>query len=148
MADCRDEELINSYDNSILATDTYWKELAERLKTRNALLMITADHGDRLHGARGHSPELMDHPELRWVPLMLYASEPFKSSRAHLDKWNEAERHAATPCSHDVLFHSLLGIAGIQTPAYREEMDVFSGKMLPHKDPYTEIQGLEQTLPR
>lgn len=146
VADCSDEELINSYDNSILATDSYWKALVERLKDRNALLIVTSDHGDRLRGARGHSPELMDHPELRWVPFMLYASPQFSSSLSHLTQWKQTENHISIPFSHDYLFHSLPGISGIQHPAYREHMDVFSQRMLPYQDPYVEIKGVEQTL--
>jgi len=144
VTDCQDDELINSYDNSILATDRYWKELVDRLKDKNSLLIVTSDHGDRLRGARGHSPELMNHPELRWIPFMVYASPLFIESR--WQQLNQAKSHTTTPCSHDYLFHSLLGISGIQHPVYKEDMDVFSQRMLPYQDPYVEIKGAEQTL--
>lgn len=51
------------------------------------------------------------------------------------------------PISHDMLFHSLLGAASIQTPAYKEELDIFSGKGLPHQDPFVVLTGIEQTAP-
>ncbi len=148
VADCTDEELVNSYDNSVLATDSYWAGVIERLKDKNAVLFVTSDHGDRLHGKyRGHSPELMDHPELRWVPFMIYASPEFRQNDRHAEQLNNAARFREEPCSHDNLFHSLLGIAGIHTPAYDASLDLFSGDAKAHTDPYTVIEGLEQTLP-
>ncbi|WP_298067474.1 phosphoethanolamine transferase [uncultured Mailhella sp.] len=147
VADCSDQELVNSYDNSILATDAYWKGLADRLKDRNAVLIVTSDHGDRLHGGRGHSPSLMDHPELRWIPFMVYASPFFRENPKHREQLTQAAAHTAVPCSHDYLFHSLLGISGIGTPCYDEKLDVFSKAMTPYADPYVVLKGLKQTSP-
>ena len=145
VADCSDDTLINSYDNSIRATDSYWAGLVERLRDKNALLLITADHGDRLRGARGHSPELMDHPELRWIPFMVYASPSFLENADHAQKIQQARKHTTVPCSHDYLFHSLLGITHIQTPVYDDALDIFSDHMTPYSDPYTVIEGVKQT---
>lgn len=148
VADCSDDALINSYDNSVLATDSYWEGIVERLKDKNAVLFITADHGDRLHGKyRGHSPELMDHPELRWVPFMIYASPALRRDARVSAMLDNADARRTEPCSHDNLFHSLLSIAGIQTPAYDASLDLFSPDLKPHTDPYTVIEGPEQTLP-
>ncbi len=145
VADCSDESLINSYDNSIRATDSYWAGLVENLQDKNAILIITADHGDRLRGARGHSPELMDHPELRWIPFMLYASPKFLADENRSQKIEQAQRNVSTPCSHDYLFHSLLGIADIQTPVYEKNLDIFSKNMTSYSDPYTAIEGVQKT---
>ena len=148
IADCSDEELVNSYDNSILATDTYWSGQLERIKDKRCLLIITADHGDRLHGKyRGHSPSLMDNPCLRWVPLMLYATPKLMEDPEAAEKIKAAQAIAKMPVAHDMLFHSVLGFTGMKTPVYIPELDLFSGKTEPHKDPFTEIKGLEQTLP-
>ena len=148
VSDCTDEELVNSYDNSVLATDFYWAGLVERLKNINSLLIITSDHGDRLRGKyKGHSPELMDNPALRWVPFMLYASPSLRKEESAVRKLSSAESIHMQPISHDMLFHSLLGAASIQTPAYKEELDIFSGKGLPHQDPFVVLTGIEQTAP-
>lgn len=148
VADCTEEELVNSYDNSVLATDAYWMGLAGRLRGLNALLFITSDHGDRLHGKhRGHDPTLMDNPALRWVPLMVYASPSARQDRLIWDKLKKAASIKTRPVSHDVLFHSLLGVAGIETPVYQESLDIFSGKTQEHADPFVTLTGMEQTAP-
>ncbi len=148
IADCTDEELVNSYDNSVLATDSYWKELLIRLEKVDCFLVITGDHGDRLHGKyRGHAPKLMDNPALRWVPLMLYASPSLLEHKEHAEMMRRAAALTDMPVSHDMLFHSLLGFSGIKTPVYKPELDLFSGKTKPHSDPFTTILGIEQTAP-
>lgn len=148
VADCTDGELVNSYDNSVLATDAYWAELTDRLKGLNALLLITSDHGDRLRGKyRGHSPELMDNPALRWIPFMLYASPSIRQDALLSGRLEHAKALQNQPISHDMLFHSLLGFAGIRTPAYQEELDMFSGKARAHQDPFVTITGIDQTSP-
>jgi len=148
IADCTDEELINSYDNSVLATDTYWKGLLARLEKLNAMLIITGDHGDRLHGKyRGHDPRLMDHPALRWIPFMLYASPLALEQKEVRQMMDNASRMKDSPISHDMVFHSLLGFSGIRTPVYEPALDLFSGKAKAHTDPFTTILGIEQTGP-
>lgn len=148
IADCSDEELVNSYDNSVLATDTYWNELLKRLEKLNCLLVITGDHGDRLHGKyRGHDPKLMNNPALRWIPFMMYASPLAQEQEYVATMMSNAAKLKDLPISHDMLFHSLLGFAGIKTPAYEPTLDLFSGQAVPHRDPFTKILGIEQTNP-
>ncbi len=148
IADCTDEELVNSYDNSVLATDAYWKALLARLEKLNCLLVITGDHGDRLHGKyRGHDPKLMDNPALRWVPFMLYLSPSAQKQEQLAAMLDNAEKLKDLPISHDMLFHSLLGFSGIKAPAYEPKLDLFSGQAIPHNDPFTQILGIEQTGP-
>lgn len=148
IADCTDEELINSYDNSVRATDTYWKGLLERLEKLNAMLLITGDHGDRLHGKyRGHDPKLMDHPALRWIPFLLYASPLALEQKEVRQMMANAARMQDSSISHDMVFHSLLGFSGIKTPTYEPTLDLFSGQTKAHIDPFTTIRGIEQTGP-
>ena len=146
IADCTDEELVNSYDNSVLATDAYWNALLARLEKLNCLLIITGDHGDRLHGKyRGHDPKLMDNPALRWVPFMLYLSPSAQKQEQLAAMLDNAAKLKDLPISHDMLFHSLLGFPGIKAPAYEPKLDLFSGQAVPHRDPFTQILGIEQT---
>ena len=100
VSDCTDEELVNSYDNSVLATDFYWAGLVERLKNItvcSSSLPITAH---RLRGKyKGHSPELMDNPALRWVPFMLYASPSLRKEESAVRKLSSAESIHMQPIS-------------------------------------------------
>ena len=57
-ASCSSENFINSYDNTILATDTFVKNIVERLKDKNAVIYFSSDHGQLLGegGLRLHEP--------------------------------------------------------------------------------------------
>lgn len=137
-ADCGEKELINSYDNSVVATDAFWAALVERLKDKNALLVITSDHGSRLRGPyKGSDSRAQDVPVLRDVPLMLYASPSLTSDKAALIA--RARQALDIPVSHDVLFHSLLGFASIRTPVYQPGLDIFSGALEPYTDPFATL---------
>lgn len=137
-ADCGEKELINSYDNSVVATDAFGAALAERLRDKNALLVITSDHGSRLRGPyKGSDSRAQDVPVLRDVPLMLYASPSLTSDKAALSA--QARQSLDIPVSHDVLFHSLLGFASIRTPVYQPGLDIFSGALEPYAAPFTTL---------
>lgn len=72
---------------------------------------------------------------------MLYASPALEANQAA--KVAVAALYLETPISHDVIFHSLLRIAGILTPVYRPELNIFSGRLLPSSDPYVSLPPLE-----
>ena len=44
----RPEEIINAYDNTVLATDEFLDEVIRRLERRTALLVYLSDHGEAL----------------------------------------------------------------------------------------------------
>lgn len=65
IAYCTDEEIRNSYDNTILYTDYILSEIIDKLKDKNAVLIFVSDHGEALgddsfylHGilSSGHVP--------------------------------------------------------------------------------------------
>ena len=85
---------------------------------------------------------------LGWVDLPEnYDRDEFSRIKAAAEKIKAAQAITKMPVAHDMLFHSLLGFTGMKTSVYRPELDLFSGKTQPHKDPFVEIKGLEQTLP-
>jgi glucan phosphoethanolaminetransferase (alkaline phosphatase superfamily) len=116
-AECTPQELINAYDNSILATDGLLAAIIEGLQDRNALVLYTSDHGESLgergvfiHGHHG----IETNPEQWLTPFVVWASPTFRA--------RYPERYAAltTPIpggiTHSVVFHTLLDCAGFRTP--------------------------------
>lgn len=89
----------------------------------------------------------MNNPALRWIPFMMYASPLAQEQEYVATMMSNAAKLKDLPISHDMLFHSLLGFAGIKTPAYEPTLDLFSGQAVPHRDPFTKILGIEQTNP-
>jgi len=111
---CSNEELVNSYDNSILYTDYFLSEVINRLKDKNAFLIYASDHGESLgecgrltHGADGYFKEQ------REVPIMVWFSEEYK--KTHPEKWAAVESFQKQTISHDNIFHSILDCLSIES---------------------------------
>lgn len=129
---CTVEQIINTYDNTILYTDYVIAQTIEKLKTLedkyNTALIYISDHGESLgenglflHGMPyGLAPEYQTQ-----VPMMFWTSPGF-----------EREKSLNTTClrnnaqqkiySQDNLFHSMLGIMDITTEVYNPHMDLFA----------------------
>lgn len=113
-ASCSQEEITNSYDNSILFTDYFIWEVINKIRHRRALVWYVSDHGESLgeEGRWGHG-QAEEIPEQRKVPMLLWASPSYL--KAYGEKWGNllAKKELAT--SHDNLFHSLIDCAAIRS---------------------------------
>ncbi len=134
--DCTREEIVNTYDNSILYTDHNLAGVIEVLRERedrlDSAMIYVSDHGEStgekgmyLHGA----PSFMAPLEQSQIPMVLWISPTF-SDRFAIDTGCLRE-HRGSSLSHDVLFHSVLGLLDIQTRGYKRPLDIFAGCRLP-----------------
>ncbi len=128
---CTDEQIVNSYDNSIAYTDSVLAGLIDQLAAQqdklDAVLLYVSDHGESL-GEKGlylHGQPYMIAPEVqKKVPMLLWFS-PGATQRLHLDTRCLRSRldHAL---SHDNLSHTLLGLSDVQTQVYRPGLDMLA----------------------
>jgi lipid A ethanolaminephosphotransferase len=125
---CSHEELVNAYDNTIRYTDHVLAQAIELLR-RNAArfdgaMIYVSDHGESL-GEKGlylHGmPEWMAPDEQTRVPMIVWVSPELRARRS-LD-WQEIAARREHPLSHDNLFHTVLGLLGVETEVYRPELD-------------------------
>jgi len=128
LSDCTKDEIINSYDNTILYTDFFIDKAIDFLKKYNAThktsMIYISDHGESLgesnyylHGL----PMFIAPKEQRHVPFIVWLGPKHdKSLMENLESKSKKE------INHDVLFHSLLSIFNANTKAYRKESDIFS----------------------
>lgn len=132
LSDCTRQQIINSYDNTIVYTDFFLAQIIRLLDSYSSqldtALLYVSDHGESLgeyglylHGAPYFlAPDAQTH-----VPMMLWLSsgyqQDFRIDRTCLENRRTAE------ISHDHLFHSMLGLVNIATTAYVREFDIFSG---------------------
>jgi lipid A ethanolaminephosphotransferase len=127
---CSREEIRNSYDNSILYTDFVLAELVRALAgmsdRRDTAMLYVSDHGESL-GESGfylHGLPYMLAPDVQThVPMVFWMSEGF-AARFGIDR-DRLAQVAALPCSHDNLFHSVLGMLDVRTDAYDPALDLF-----------------------
>jgi lipid A ethanolaminephosphotransferase len=131
LGDCNSLEIMNAYDNTIVYTDHVIAAAIDALKKRsneiNASLLYISDHGESLgeHNLFLHGmPYAFAPDEQTKVPLIAWISEGFQD-RHSIQSPCKLKRQS-TPVSHDNLFHSELGLLGIQTAEYEPEKDLFS----------------------
>lgn len=107
------QALINSYDNSILYTDYVLDEVIKRLEGKNALFVFTSDHGESL-GERGRFLHGHDSAmENRSVPMFWWASDSYIAENPN--RWQALVKKSTEGSTHDVIFHSVLGCAGVKS---------------------------------
>jgi lipid A ethanolaminephosphotransferase len=129
---CSAQEIVNAYDNSLLYTDHFLGKVIDFLQqaqaTHDTAMLYVSDHGESLGegGLYLHGMPYAIAPKVQTrVPFVLWMSQPF---RASLGIDEQCLRAAAKPdaASHEQLFHSLLGVFGVQTSAYLRKFDLFA----------------------
>jgi len=114
---CNREQLINSYDNSVLYGDYVVAQMLDRLRDRKALVVFTSDHGESIgDGLHFHgTPRAIAPPEQRRVPLIFWASDPLLGDPVHRRAFDRLRERAASgdTAQHQQLFASMLGCLSI-----------------------------------
>lgn len=133
---CSQENVVNTYDNTILYTDHVISTVIDTLKKfpeLNASMLYVSDHGESLgenniylHGF----PYQISPIEQRQIPMFLWMSEKMKKQDG-LDEECLREEAATKPRTHDNFFHSVLSLFNIETSLYKEELDIFKACRIP-----------------
>ncbi|RIX97996.1 phosphoethanolamine--lipid A transferase [Aureimonas flava] len=129
-ADCKREEIVNAYDNTILYTDHVLAQAIDMLAARADLetaMLYVSDHGESLgeNGIYLHAMPYMLAPSTQThVPMIAWFSNGF-AHRMGVDAACLANRRGA-PLSHDNLFHTLIGLADLRTAVYDARLDAFA----------------------
>jgi lipid A ethanolaminephosphotransferase len=127
LGSCSHEEVVNSYDNTILYTDHILASVIDALKARQGsispAMIYMSDHGESLgeHGLYLHgAPYIVAPSQQTHVPFVLWQGSELKET---IDGSCLSAR-AVEPASHDNLFHTTLGMMAIKTSVYRQDLDV------------------------
>jgi lipid A ethanolaminephosphotransferase len=129
---CSLEEIRNAYDNALLYTDHLLASVVARLQAAServdTAMYYVSDHGESLGENRLflHGMPYAIAPDVqKRVPMVMWFSESF-SKRANLDTGCVRERAQKDAFSHDHLFHTLLGLADVQTSLYEPTLDALA----------------------
>lgn len=119
---CTHEELINSYDNSIVYTDYILHQIISRLKAKNAFLIYVSDHAESLgeEGRYGHAGEL--HEEQTSIPFIFWSSDKFSDTHKALGK--TLRKKKSIELDHRYIFNSSLGCMGIKSSIIDQELNL------------------------
>lgn len=137
---CSQEEIRNTYDNTILYTDHIIAstiDILESFPQYESGLLYISDHGESLgennlylHGL----PYSIAPKEQTEVPMIFWFSQKMIDND-YLDQNCLQMRAKHDPFSHDHLFHSLLSLLELKSDTYDKNLDIFEGCRTYHQDP-------------
>ncbi len=119
------QELINSYDNTILYLDNFIDKLIEELKksSKKSILIYIADHGETL-GEDGKWLHAQKHNASKNPAMLVWYSDNFeKSYPLKVDRLKSKKQDSI---STDFLFHSILDVGGIKNFNFNKEQSIFN----------------------
>ena len=116
------EQMTNSYDNTILATDRFISRLIDRLRDRNCILFYQSDHGESL-GEEGRLLHGEDAPELHYPAAFIWFSDSYASRNA--EKIGNMQDRRSENLTTEYLFHSVIDGACIATEAADHSQSIF-----------------------
>lgn len=128
LQNCDPAAVRNSYDNTIRYTDHFLAQTVAWLQQQHqpGALLYVSDHGESLgeNGLYLHGmPYAMAPSEQTHVPMLTWLSPAFQQQRGVTADCLRPQ--AGQALSHDHLFHSLLGLSGVQTQVRQPALDIF-----------------------
>lgn len=128
--DCDHQALVNTYDNSILYTDSMLDSTISLLKSYsdkfNVAMVYLSDHGESL-GERGMylhgAPYLFAPSQQTHIPLLLWMSPDYASTFG-INQHCLQQQAEQDDVSQDNIFHTLLGMLNIETKEYQPKLDM------------------------
>ncbi len=125
LAQCSQEEIVNSYNNTIVYTDFIINEAIQVLEHNeekfDTTLFYVSDHGESLgeNGIYLHGlPYFIAPDSQKHVPALFYFG---KSNDSKLERLRTQK---SAHFSHDNLFHTMLGLFDIETKEYNANLDM------------------------
>jgi lipid A ethanolaminephosphotransferase len=129
LQECSREQVVNSFDNTILYTDHFLGQAIQWLKksesTNASAMLYVSDHGESLgeNNIYLHGLPYRIAPEVqKRVPWITWWSPQFEK-QGGLSR-TCVKNKAQDALSHDNYFHTILGMAGVSTEVYQAKLDV------------------------
>lgn len=125
---CDQQALQNTYDNTIYYTDFVLSEIMAELNSAwhsrgvKSSMIYVSDHGESLgeYGLYLHGfPKAIAPDEQTLIPMLIWQSGAQGSGHLH-------RCQGQRDYSHDNLFHTLLGLTGIESELYQRELDILA----------------------
>ncbi|QMA99880.1 phosphoethanolamine transferase EptA [Escherichia fergusonii] len=127
---CSQEQLVNTYDNTLVYVDYIVDKAINLLKAHQdkftTSLVYLSDHGESLgdNGVYLHGLPYAIAPDVqKQVPMLLWLSEDYQK-RYGVDQSCLQKQAAIQHYSQDNLFSTMLGLTGVQTSYYQATDDI------------------------
>jgi len=129
LQECSREQVVNSFDNTILYTDYFLAQAIQWLKKSEATsapaLLYVSDHGESLgeNNVYLHGLPYRVAPDVqKRVPWITWLSPRFEKQSGLINTCLKNKTDAAL--THDNYFHSVLGLMNVSSEVYQETLDV------------------------
>lgn len=138
--------VINAYDNTIYHLDTFIQKITSNLQGKPYIYIYVSDHGEYMGEKgvwvrNGNFKTFFSTPACT-VPFFVLYSPEFEQQNPHIkEALEQLRQHRDMSIGQEHIFHTLLGIFGIQTPYYDEELDLSSDKAKPYTGPHPSRNG-------
>ena len=132
LQECDQAQVVNAYDNSIVATDHFLNATIQWLETQadkaQTAMVYVSDHGESLgegnlylHGL----PYAIAPDVQKQVPWITWLS-PAMQSRSGVATACLQKDLAQRRITHDGYFHAVLGLLDVQSTVYQAEQDIYA----------------------
>ena len=129
LQECSREEVVNSFDNTVLYTDHFLGQAIQWLKKSEAssatALLYVSDHGESLgeNNLYLHGLPYRIAPDVqKRVPWITWWSSTFEKQSGLLRNCLKGKTEIAL--THDHYFHSVLGLMNVSSEIYQDKLDV------------------------
>lgn len=117
------QEMVNSYDNTVVFTDHFLYSIIERLRNRSAVMIYLSDHGEAL-GEDGFWLHANEAEASHNPACIVWLSEPYR--QAYPEMYERLMQNKDKRYSTDFLFHTILESARIQTDILESDKSLFA----------------------
>ncbi len=143
------KEYIANYDNATLYNDYVLNEIINLFNNSNTILVYFSDHGEEIYDYRdrcGRDHGVFTANKLKYqydVPFVIWCSNIFKEKNPDIVR--NIKNAVDKPFIIDNVCNMLFNVAGIETPYYRDTLDIISpnylckDRILDNKYVYEEI---------
>lgn len=108
------EQIINAYDNTIIATDEFLAGLFDSLRGRNAVVLFISDHGEGL-GENGVYLHASENEAIHYPACFIWYTPEY--ARLFPDKIAAARRGKDLRHTTEAIFHTALDLGALETTA-------------------------------
>ena len=128
--------LINAYDNTIRYTDFLLNDLINTLremKDWHSAMIFISDHGESLGENKMfmHGLPMKLAPKVQYeIPFLVWTSDGFRTYKQISSSQDAPEGELPAVLEQHYIFHSVLNLLSIQSPAYNKDYDIFVPRSL------------------
>jgi len=126
--------LVNAYDNTIRYTDFLLDSLISTLRSMeewHSAMIFISDHGESLGENKMfmHGLPMKLAPKVQYeIPFLVWLSKDFRAYKPTSGTQDAPEGELPAVLEQHYIFHSVLNLLSIQSPAYDSHFDIFQAK--------------------